>query len=135
MDGIGSALITQVRARVDADEQLDVEAGLLVLAAAAIAATLAVESGRQPLVVRREWPPGSDLADGVDSVGGTQGDNTRAALGWDEAITAYRPFLPYNELGSIPERRPADLYDTMLAALGLDALVDARGRNRTGRRG
>ena len=33
MDGIGSALTAQVRDRVDADEQLDVEAGLLVLAA------------------------------------------------------------------------------------------------------
>ena len=33
MDGIGSALTAQVRARVDEDEQLDVGAGLLVLAA------------------------------------------------------------------------------------------------------
>ena len=33
MDGIGSALIAEVRPRVDADEQLDVGAGLLVLAA------------------------------------------------------------------------------------------------------
>ena len=33
MDGIGSALTAQVRDRVDADEQLDVGAGLLVLAA------------------------------------------------------------------------------------------------------
>ena len=241
MDGIGSALTAQVRARMDADEQLDVEAGLLVLAAleggealdqalvedaggrepptaaepdpvhaqvrraylhtisvrgfrgigaecdlsiptgpgltlvvgrngsgkssfaealellltgenrrwedrsavwkagwrnlhwegpAAIAATLAVEGRRQPLVVRREWPPGSDLSAGADSAGGVQGDSVRAALGWDEAVAAYRPFLPYNELGSIPDRRPADLYDTMSAALGLDALVDARGRLR-----
>jgi len=33
MEVIEDALIGQVRARVDADEQLDVEAGLLVLAA------------------------------------------------------------------------------------------------------
>ena len=33
MDGIGSALTAQVRDRVDADEQLGVGAGLLVLAA------------------------------------------------------------------------------------------------------
>ena len=45
-------------------------------------------------------------------------------------LKTYRPFLPYNELGSIPDRRPADLYDTMSAALGLDALVDARRRLR-----
>ena len=233
MDGIGSALTAQVRDRVDADEQLDVGAGLLVLAAlegdaaldralleeaadlqappaaetdstptparraylgtisvqgfrgigagcdlsinpgpgltlvvgrngsgkssfaealellltgenrrwenrsavwkagwrnlhwtgpVAISATLAVEGGRQPLTVRREWPPGSDLSAGADSAGGVQGDEASAALGWDEAITTYRPFLPYNEVGSIPDRRPADLYDTMSAALGLDAL-------------
>ena len=241
MDGIGSALTAQVRDRVDADEQLDVGAGLLVLAAlegdaaldralleeaadpqappaaetdstptparraylgtisvqgfrgigagcdlsidpgpgltlvvgrngsgkssfaealellltgenrrwenrsavwkagwrnlhwtgpVAISATLAVEGARQPATVRREWPQGSDLSAGADSVGGVLGDSARAALGWDEAIATYRPFLPYNELGSIPDRRPADLYDTMSAALGLDALVDARGRLR-----
>ena len=95
-----------------------------------ISATLAVEGARQPVTVRREWPQGSDLSAGADSVGGVLGDSARAALGWDEAITTYRPFLPYNELGSIPDRRPADLYDTMSAALGLDALVDARGRLR-----
>ena len=239
MDGIGSALTAQVRAGVDADEQLDVEAGLLVLAAlegdealdqalvedvggrepppaaepdpahgqarrayldtvsvqgfrgigagcglrinpgpgltlvvgrngsgkssfaealellltgenrrwadrsavwkagwrnlhwtgpVAIAATFAVEGRRQPLTLRREWAQGADLAEGVDNVGGAQRDNVRAALGWEEAVTTYRPFLPYNELGSIPDRRPADLYDTMSAALGLDALVDARRR-------
>ena len=96
----------------------------------AISATLAVEGARQPATVRREWPQGSDLSAGADSAGGVEGDDARAALGWDEAVTTYRPFLPYNELGSIPDRRPADLYDTMSAALGLDALVDARGRLR-----
>jgi len=33
MDGVGSALTGQVRARVDADVELDVAPGLLVLAA------------------------------------------------------------------------------------------------------
>ena len=70
------------------------------------------------------------MAAGADSVGGVQGDNARAALRWGEAIATYRPFLPYNELGSIPDYRPAELYDMMSAALGLDALVDGRGRLR-----
>lgn len=96
----------------------------------AISATLAVEGARQPVTVRRQWAPGSDLSAGADSVDGSLGDSARAALGWDDAIKTYRPFLPYNELGSIPDRRPADLYDTMSAALGLDALVDARRRLR-----
>ena len=96
----------------------------------AVVATLAVEGRRQPLTVRREWSPSSDLASGVDSVDGVPGDNARAALAWDEAIATYRPFLPYNELGSIPDYGPAKLYDMMSAALGLDALVDARRRLR-----
>ena len=95
-----------------------------------IAATLAVEGQRQPLTVRREWSAGADLTAGADSVGSVQGGNARAALGWDEAIVPYRPFLPYNELGSIPDYKPAELYDMMSAALGLDALVDARQRLR-----
>ena len=96
----------------------------------AIAATLAVEGQPQTLTVRREWAADADLTAGADSVDGAQGDDPRAALGWDEAIATYRPFLPYNELGSIPDYKPAELYDLMSAALGLDALVDARQRLR-----
>ena len=99
----------------------------------AIAATLAVEGRRQPLAVRREWAADADLTAGADSVDGVQEDDARAALGWDEAIATYRPFLPYNELGSIPDYKPAELYDLMSAALGLDALVDARQRLRARR--
>ena len=95
-----------------------------------IAVTLAVEGRRQPLTVRREWSVGADLTAGAESVGSVQGGNARAALGWDEVIVPYRPFLPYNELGSIPDNNPAELYDMMSAALGLDALVDARQRLR-----
>ena len=96
----------------------------------AIAATLAVEGRPQPLTVRREWAADADLTTGADSVDGAQGDDARAALGWDDAIATYRPFLPYNELGSIPDYKPAELYDLMSAALGLDTLVDARQRLR-----
>ena len=99
----------------------------------AIAATLAVEGRRQPLAVRREWAADADLTAGADSVDGVQGGDYRSALGWDEAIATYRPFLPYNELGSIPDYKPAELYDLMSAALGLDALVDARQRLRARR--
>ena len=96
----------------------------------AIAATLAVEGRRQPLAVRREWAAEADLTAGAGTVDGVQGGDACAALGWDEAIATYRPFLPYNELGSIPDYKPAALYDLMSAALGLDALVDARQRLR-----
>ncbi len=97
---------------------------------AEIAATFAVEGRRQPLTARRVWVEGADLDAGTDEVDGVQEDNSRAALGWDEEIATYRPFLPYNELGSIPDYRPTELYDMMSAALGLDTLVDARQRLR-----
>ena len=96
---------------------------------AEIAATFAVEGRPQPLAARRVWE-GADLDAGTDEVDGVQGDDSRAALGWDEAIATYRPFLPYSELGSIPDYRPTELYDMMSAALGLEALVEARQRLR-----
>ena len=83
-----------------------------------VAIAAAVEGRRQPLAVRREWAADADLTAGVDSVDGVQGGDARAALGWDEAIATHRPFLPYNELGSIPDYKPAELYDLMSAAFG-----------------
>ena len=97
---------------------------------AEIAATFAVEGRGQPLTARRAWVQGEDLDAGTDEVDGVQGDNFRASLGWHEEIVTYRPFLPYNELGSIPDYRPTELYDMMSAALGLEALVEARQRLR-----
>src|SRR6185295_6022948 len=47
-----------------------------------------------------------------------------------------RPFLSYNELGSMLDEGPSKLYDALSAILGLDALVDAQGvvqRGRTSR--
>lgn len=97
---------------------------------AEIAATLSVEDRPQPLTARRVWVEGADLDASTDEVDGVQGGNSRVALGWEEAIVTYRPFLPYNELGSIPDSRPAELYDMMSAALGLEVLVEARQRLR-----
>lgn len=50
--------------------------------------------------------------------------------GWDHALVAYRPFLSYNELGSMLEGRPSELHDAMSSILGLedvDAAVKALG--------
>ena len=81
-----------------------------------ISATLAVEGERHPVTVRREWVPGADLSAGADHADGVVGASARVVLGWDESIATYRPFLLYNELGSIPDYRPAELYDMMSAA-------------------
>ena len=95
-----------------------------------IEASLAIEGEQQPLIVRCAWTQDADVADVVTTVRGARRGDGLAVLGWEAAISTYRPFLPYNELGSIPDSKPAELYDMMSAALGLDALVDARGRLR-----
>ncbi|REJ85093.1 MAG: hypothetical protein DWQ36_14520 [Acidobacteria bacterium] len=44
-------------------------------------------------------------------------------LGWSTAAVTYRPFLSYNELGSLIEDSPSRLHDALAGILGLDALV------------
>ncbi|SFL37622.1 AAA family ATPase [Geodermatophilus ruber] len=48
-------------------------------------------------------------------------------LGWADALTAYRPFLSYSELGSVLGR-PSDLYDALFRILGLQKVSDAQER-------
>lgn len=48
-------------------------------------------------------------------------------LGWADALTAYRPFLSYSELGSVLGR-PSDLYDALFRILGLKKVSDAQER-------
>jgi ABC-type Mn2+/Zn2+ transport system ATPase subunit len=58
------------------------------------------------------------------------------ALGWNSALVSYRPFLSYNELGSMLDEGPSKLYDALSLVLGLEDLVqsqDALGKARTER--
>lgn len=48
------------------------------------------------------------------------------ALGWKAALVSYRPFLSYNELGSMLDEGPSKLYDALSLALGLEDLVKAQ---------
>jgi ABC-type Mn2+/Zn2+ transport system ATPase subunit len=45
------------------------------------------------------------------------------ALGWNDALVSYRPFLSYNELGSMLDEGPSKLYDALSLVLGLEDLV------------
>ncbi len=47
-------------------------------------------------------------------------------LGWDGALKLYRPFLSYNELGSMLDEGPSKLYDALSTVLGLEELVTAQ---------
>ncbi len=48
------------------------------------------------------------------------------ALGWKDALVSYRPFLSYNELGSMLDEGPSKLYDALSLVLGLEDLVHAQ---------
>ena len=96
-----------------------------------IEATFAIEGERQPLVARCTWPAGETELDAASTaVRGVRRGDGRATLGWDAALSTYRPFLPYNELGSIADSPPSALFDVMSAALGIESLVDAHKRLR-----
>ena len=47
-------------------------------------------------------------------------------LGWRDALVSYRPFLSYNELGSMLDEGPSKLYDALSLVLGLEDLVNAQ---------
>lgn len=47
------------------------------------------------------------------------------ALGWTDALESYRPFLSYNELGSMFDKGPTSLYGAVGKILGLEDLVAA----------
>ncbi len=96
---------------------------------ARITAEFTLEGERGACNVWREWEDGAaDVAAGATHV--QIKGKPRAgldALGWD-ALATYRPFLSYNELGSMLDEGPSRLYDALSAILGLDDLVAAQDR-------
>ena len=94
---------------------------------AALAAEFALEGETGACTLAREWADGADLADASTwaQVHG-QPRTGPEALGWETPLEAYRPFLSYNELGSLLDEGPSKLYDALSKVLGLDALVDAQ---------
>jgi DNA repair exonuclease SbcCD ATPase subunit len=74
-----------------------------------------------------QWTDDADL-DEADTTAQIHGKPRTGldALGWQDALETYRPFLSYNELGSMLDEGPSKLYDALSAILGLDALVEAQ---------
>ena len=94
---------------------------------AALAAEFALEGETGACTLAREWADGAELTDASTwaQVHG-QPRTGPEALGWETPLEAYRPFLSYNELGSLLDEGPSKLYDALSKVLGLDALVDAQ---------
>jgi recombinational DNA repair ATPase RecF len=86
-----------------------------------VSAKLAVEGEAEPLTLTRTWPAGADLTGSSLTVASTSKDGPRSLgeLGWSDALEPYRPFLSYNELGSMFDEGPTRLHDRLMAILGL----------------
>ena len=93
--------------------------------------------GQGPTAVTRTWDDDSPLGDSHTEVQPKgKAKTTLPSLGWEEALVTYRPFLSYNELGSMLDEEPSKLFDAVSLVLGLEALVemqDALANARLGR--
>jgi len=99
-----------------------------------LSAELYVDGQPGLLHVARTWPPGSDVKAANDCTV-TVGDvraMTLAELGWDVALSRYRPFLSYAELGAMFDEL-ATMYDALAAILGLEEVEDLAGALRAAR--
>jgi recombinational DNA repair ATPase RecF len=96
---------------------------------AAITAEFVLEGEKAPATIARRWETGAALEAAETSVQ-VQGKPKKdlVSLGWTAPLVSYRPFLSYNELGSMLDEGPSRLYDALASILGLDDLVAAQER-------
>jgi hypothetical protein len=95
---------------------------------ASVSAELVVE-GDGPLTATRTWPAGAELGTG-EAVTRAKGGKPRPleAHGWARHLATFRPFLSYNEMGSLLEDGPSALYDALSTVLGLEEFVAVQAR-------
>jgi len=77
------------------------------------------EQGRGETAIGVDWPIGGDVA-----VSDMKRESPNV-LGWAAALEMYRPMLSYDELGTILEGTPSELYDQLYKLLGLEQLTTA----------
>jgi energy-coupling factor transporter ATP-binding protein EcfA2 len=88
-----------------------------------IAMEMAISSRAGKTIATRSWLEGAPLDKSVaelQTYGQPKAD--LSSLGWDDALVKYRPFLSYNELGSMFDDVPSHLYDALSSVLGLEDL-------------
>jgi recombinational DNA repair ATPase RecF len=89
-----------------------------------VSAELAIEGTPGRTTARRHWPPQAGLEQSLIEVQPHgQPKSDRLTFGWEQALVAFRPFLSYNELGSMLDEGPSKLYDALSSVLGLEDLV------------
>jgi len=103
--------------------------------AASLSATFLMEGEPQPCVVSRRWEAEAafEVADVAVALPGRPKSDLDS-LGWTSALRTHRPFLSYNELGSLLDEGPSKLYDALSSILGLEDLVEGQGALQEARR-
>jgi len=104
--------------------------------AAALSAAFLVEGVPRPCVVSRRWETAAafEVAEVTVELPGRPKSDLDS-LGWTFALRTHRPFLSYNELGSLLDEGPSKLYDALSSILGLEDLVEAQAALQEARRG
>jgi hypothetical protein len=89
-----------------------------------VSAELVMEGVSGGAVARRWWPQDAGLGESLTAVQPHGRPKTDLeSFGWARGLVAFRPFLPYNELGSMLDEGPSKLYDALSSVLGLNDLV------------
>lgn len=86
------------------------------------------EEGSGATTIGVDWSPGDDVPVGQMQQWVQRKGQKREAisvLGWDVALTMYRPLLSYDELSTILEGKPSEFYDQLYRLLGLEQLTTA----------
>lgn len=92
----------------------------------AINAEFIVEGESGPLRINRGWESDASLTESRVAVQRHgQKKEPLEALGWTDPLESYRPFLSYNELGTMFDKGPTSLYGALGKILGLEDLVAA----------
>jgi recombinational DNA repair ATPase RecF len=94
---------------------------------AAIEAEFLVEGEKGATRIATAWKDDADL-DGAETFAQIHGKKQMdpGELGWTQALATYRPFLSYNELGSMLDEGPSKLFDALAAILGTGELNEAQ---------
>jgi ABC-type lipoprotein export system ATPase subunit len=90
-----------------------------------LTADLLVE-GEGTLTASRVWKSDDILKNDASVVRQGQPARPLDSIGWNESLATFRPFLSYNELGSLLEEGPSKLYDALSGVLGLEELVNVQ---------
>ena len=92
---------------------------------AKIEASLLIDGEAGAFVASRRWSATDALEDTEATVTKDGKTGPIHQLGWEQPLATYRPFLSYNELGSMLEDGPSKLFDALASILGLEDLVVA----------